>query len=93
MHAPDEPMAEAPIMFLLNDSSIRASSSGSAQVWPNVARFWRALPSRISSSEITWNAMVSSPVLQAARRGPLVPMLSEAAHLPRPAAFGQVNHG
>ena len=43
-------------MFLLTDSAIRAMISGSAHVWQNVARFWRALPSSISSSDTTWNA-------------------------------------
>ena len=43
-------------MFLLSDNAISAMISGSAQVWQNVARFWRALPSSISSSETTWNA-------------------------------------
>ena len=41
------------IMFLSTESAIRASISGSAQVWQKVARFWRALPSSISSSETT----------------------------------------
>ena len=38
------------IMFLLTASAIRARASGSSQVWQNVARFCRELPSRISSS-------------------------------------------
>ena len=44
------------IMFLSIDSAIRARTSGSTQVWQNVARFWRELPSSISSSDTTWNA-------------------------------------
>ena len=36
--------------------SINLWISGSSHVWQNVARFWRALPSRSSSSEIAWNA-------------------------------------
>ena len=44
------------IMFLLIDSAIRARTSGSSQVWQNVARFCRALPSSISSSATSWNA-------------------------------------
>src|SRR5690242_5016181 len=44
------------IMFLLIDSAIRARTSGSSHVWQNVARFWRALPSSISSSDTTWKA-------------------------------------
>jgi len=47
------------IMFLLTDSAIRARSSGSAHVWQKVARFWRALPSSISSSDTTWNASLA----------------------------------
>ena len=31
---------------------------GSSQVWQNVARFWRALPSSMSSSVIAWNTSV-----------------------------------
>src|SRR6266516_1858357 len=46
------------IMFLLTDSAISARTSGSSHVWQNVARFWRALPSSISSSDTTWNASV-----------------------------------
>ncbi len=42
------------IMFLLTASSMSLMTSGSSQVWQNVARFWRALPSSISSSAITW---------------------------------------
>ena len=38
------------IMFLLTAIAISASVSGSSQVWQNVARFCRALPSSISSS-------------------------------------------
>src|ERR1022692_2133831 len=48
------------IMFLLTDSAIRARTSGSVHVWQNVARFWRALPSSISSSDTTWNAFLDS---------------------------------
>ena len=48
------------IMFLLTESAIRARSSGSAHVWQNVARFWRALPSSITSSDTTWNASLGS---------------------------------
>ena len=48
------------IMFLLTASAIRASASGSSHVWQNVARFWRALPSRISSSDTSWNASLAS---------------------------------
>src|SRR6516165_3016818 len=44
------------IMFLLIDNAIRARTSGSSHVWQNVARFWRALPSSISSSDTNWNA-------------------------------------
>jgi hypothetical protein len=44
------------IMFLLIDSAIRRRTSGSSQVWQNVARFCRALPSSISSSDTSWNA-------------------------------------
>src|SRR5690242_5803479 len=44
------------IMFLLIDSAIRARTSGSSHVWQNVARFCRALPSSISSSDTNWNA-------------------------------------
>ncbi len=47
------------IMFLLTASAIRASASGSSHVWQNVARFWRALPSRISSSDTTWKASLA----------------------------------
>ena len=38
--------------FLSMQRSINLWTSGSSQVWQNVARFWRALPSRRSSSEI-----------------------------------------
>ena len=48
------------IMFLSTDSSIRACTSGSSHVWQNVARFWRALPSSISSSDTSWNASLGS---------------------------------
>ena len=44
------------IMFLLIDSAIRPRTSGSSHVWQNVARFWRALPSIISSSATSWYA-------------------------------------
>ena len=92
MHASDEPIAEAPtvfvasgafhrsaimwthrrsisavwgysslsIMFLLTESAIRPITSGSTQVWQKVARFWRALPSSISSSDTSWNASLGS---------------------------------
>ena len=40
--------------------SINLWISGSSHVWQNVARFWRALPSRRSSSEIAWNASAGS---------------------------------
>jgi hypothetical protein len=43
-------------MFLLIDSAIRLRTSGSSHVWQNVARFWRALPSIISSSATSWYA-------------------------------------
>ena len=39
------------IMFLLTNSVISSSSSGSSHVWQNVARFWRALPSSLTSSD------------------------------------------
>ena len=42
------------IMFLLIASAIRPRTSGSSHVWQNVARFWRALPSIISSSATSW---------------------------------------
>src|ERR1700739_1131524 len=48
------------IMFLLTDSAISARDSGSSHVWQNVARFWRALPSSISSSDTSWNASLGS---------------------------------
>jgi len=48
--------SSASIRFLLIDNAISARTSGSAHVWQNVARFWRALPSSISSSATTWNA-------------------------------------
>jgi len=48
------------IMFLLTESAISASDSGSAQVWQNVARFWRALPSSITSSDTSWNTSLGS---------------------------------
>ena len=38
------------------DRSMSWWTSGSSQVWQKVARFWRALPSSISSSEIAWKA-------------------------------------
>ena len=44
------------IMFLLIDSAIRPRTSGSSHVWQKVARFCRALPSSISSSDTSWNA-------------------------------------
>jgi hypothetical protein len=48
------------IMFLLTDSAISPRTSGSTHVWQNVARFWRALPSSISSSDTSWNASLGS---------------------------------
>src|SRR5262252_1568490 len=48
------------IMFLLIDSAISASTSGSSHVWQNVARFCRAFPSSISSSETIWYASLGS---------------------------------
>jgi len=48
------------IMFLLIDSAISARTSGSSHVWQNVARFCRALPSSISSSDTNWNASLGS---------------------------------
>ncbi len=42
------------IMFLLMDRSINLWTSSSSQVWQKVARFWRALPSSSSSSEMAW---------------------------------------
>jgi len=44
------------IMFLLIERSINRWTSSSSQVWQKVARFWRALPSRSSSSEMAWKA-------------------------------------
>ena len=44
------------IMFLLMDRSISLWTSSSSQVWQKVARFWRALPSSSSSSEMAWKA-------------------------------------
>ena len=44
------------IMFLLMDRSINLWTSSSSQVWQKVARFWRALPSSRSSSEMHWKA-------------------------------------
>ena len=48
------------IMFLLKHSAISRSASGSIQVVTNVARFSRALPSRMSSSRTTWSAVDGS---------------------------------
>ena len=42
-------------MFLSMHRSIRAWTSSSTQVWQKVARFWRELPSSISSSRIAAN--------------------------------------
>ena len=42
------------IMFLSNVSAISAWACGSIQVVPNVATFWRELPSSRSSSWISW---------------------------------------
>ena len=50
--------------FLSMQRSINWWICGSSHVWQKVARFWRALPSRSSSSEIAWNASsggISSP--------------------------------
>ena len=50
--------------FLSMHRSISLWTSGSSHVWQKVARFWRALPSRRSSSEMAWNASaggISSP--------------------------------
>ncbi len=44
------------IMFLLIDRSISWWTSSSSHVWQKVARFWRALPSSRSSSEMAWKA-------------------------------------
>ena len=43
------------IMFLSIDSVHQPWTAGSSHVWQNVARFWRELPSSISSSAISWN--------------------------------------
>ena len=48
------------IMFLLKHSAISCSAWGSIQVVTNVARFSRALPSRISSSRTTCSAVLGS---------------------------------
>ena len=48
------------IMFLLTESAIRASASGSAHVWQNVARFCRALPSSMISSATSWYTSLGS---------------------------------
>ena len=48
------------IMFLGAHSAIRISASGSIQVVTNVARFSRALPSRMSSSRTTCSAVRGS---------------------------------
>src|ERR1700691_1215395 len=50
--------------FLSIHRSINLWTSGSSHVWQKVAKFWRALPSRRSSSEMAWNASgggISSP--------------------------------
>ena len=44
------------IAFFSNVPAISARASGSIQVETKVARFWRALPSTISSSETIWAA-------------------------------------
>ena len=44
------------IMFLSMHRSMSACTCGSSHVWQNVARFWRELPSSISSSCTTWKA-------------------------------------
>ena len=41
------------IMFLSIARSISWWTAGSSHVWQNVARFWRELPSSISSSATT----------------------------------------
>ncbi len=48
------------IMFLGRVSAISRSACGSIHVVTNVARFSRALPSRISSSRTTWAAVSGS---------------------------------
>ena len=47
------------IKFLLIESAMTLRSSGSSHVWQNVARFWRALPSSITSSATTWYASLA----------------------------------
>jgi len=42
------------IMFLGRHSAMSRPTSGSIQLVTNVARFWRALPSSISSSWMIW---------------------------------------
>ena len=42
------------IMFLSRARSMSQCTSGSAQVWQNVARFCREFPSSINSSATTW---------------------------------------
>ena len=74
------------IMFLLTDSAIRARTSGSSHVWQNVARFWRALPSSISSSDTTWNAsagrrLVAGELVLRHRLGQVAPDEHAVRHL------------
>ena len=50
--------------------SINWWTCGSSQVWQKVARFWRALPSSMSSSEIAWNDLGRPHLLgRTVRRG------------------------
>ena len=51
------------IMLVSMASSMSWWTSGSSQVWQNVARFWRELPSSISSSDTIWNAAFGLPSL------------------------------
>ena len=55
------------IMFLWEHSAISSSASGSIHVVTNVARFSRALPSRISSSLTTCSAVRGSTPLSGSR--------------------------
>ena len=66
------------IMFLSIARSIRRWTCGSSHVWQNVARFWRELPSSMSSSATTWNVVLGlllvggEPVLRGCdRRSPI----------------------
>src|SRR3954453_19725850 len=56
------------IMFLSNVSAISAAASGSIQVVTKVARFRRALPSRISSSRTTRAATAAGIVASGIRK-------------------------